>query len=288
MPTNFQAFETGAEVLLMMNTPILNFILLARTAKDSTSFDPSMLYLILALVGLFLLVLLLVFTRARLFPLIKLGIINLRYGRYSYEFLEFFKENNLRNPHNNCIKDEISMHFLTFYRPNKNSLFFNTGIKIEFGDIPFLTTYKRLTKLKGEPECINISKFQNVRVKLIGYNETLQNMKMKSMYYFIGDQFVMGEYHFVDLTKLKTADIIAPLAVKYLKGENVQSDNFYITDPSGDKINYENNGFSITVRYFFRGDVKINETLDSVFVNVNGNGESLIRTMKHEELLNRF
>ncbi|MEI6883366.1 MAG: hypothetical protein WCO02_02665 [Bacteroidota bacterium] len=271
-----------------MNSPTLNFILLARTAKDSTSFDPSMLYLILALVGLFVLVLLLVFTRARLLPLIKLGIINLRYGRYSFEFLEFFKENNLRNPHNNCIKDEISMHFFTFYKPGKNSQFFDTGTKIEFGDTPFLTTFKKMTKLKGEPECINISKFQSMRVRLIGYNETLQNMKMKTMFYFMGDRFVMGEYQFMDLNKLKTADIIAPLAVKYLKGENIVSDNFYISDQSGDKINYEHNGFTITIRYFYRGDAEVNKILDSVFGNVNDNGETLIRTMKHEELLNRF
>lgn len=180
------------------------------------------------------------------------------------------------------------MHFFTFYKPGKNSLFFDTTAKIEFGDIPFLTSFKKLTKIKGEPECINISRFQSIRVRLIGYNETLQNMKMKSMYYFLGDQFVMGEYQFTDLNKLKTADIMAPLAVKYLKGQKIESDNFYITDPSGDKINYEHNGFTITIRYFFRGDARVNQVLDSVFGNVSGNGETLIRTMKHEELLNRF
>lgn len=271
-----------------MKWPLISTILLARTAKDSTSFDPSMLYLILALVGIFLLVLLLVFTRARLFPLFRLGYIRLRYGRFSYEFLEFFKENNLRNPHNNCIKDEISMHFFTFYKPKRDALFFETETKIEFGDIPFLTTYKKLVKIKGEPECINVSRFNDHRVKLVGYNEELEKMKIKCMYYLIGDQFAMGEYHFNDINKIKTADILAPLALKYLKGESVNADDFYITDKSGDKINYENNGFSITVRYLFRGDENINFILDSVFGNISDNGETLIRTMKHEELLNRF
>jgi hypothetical protein len=271
-----------------MNLKILNFILLARTAKDSTSFDPSMLYLILALVGLFIFVLLLVFTRARLFPLIKLGYVHLVYGRYSYEFLEFFKENNLRNPHTNCIKDEISMHFFTFYKPKRDALFFQTDTKIEFGDVPFLTSYKKLIKMKGEPDCINVSRFANNRVKLVGFNESLQNMVMKSMYYFIEDRFVMGEYNFADLIKVRTAEVLASLTGKYLKEENVQSDNFYISDYHGDKINYENNGFSITVRYYFRGDEVVNQILDSVFGNTGENGETLIRTMKHEELINRF
>jgi len=271
-----------------MNSPLFTFILLARTAKDSTSFDPSMLYLILALVGIFVLVLLLVFTRARLYPLLKLGYIRILYGRYSYEFLEFFKENDLRNPHSNCIKDEISMHFFTFYKPKKSALFFQTETKIEFGDIPFLTSYQKLTRIKGEPQCINVSRFNTTRVKLVGYNEELQRLKMKSFYYFMEEQFVMGEYHFTDVTKVKVADVLEPLAVKYLKGESILEDNFYITDPFGDKINFENNGFSITVRYFFRGDNSINNILDSVFQNIGTNGENLIRTMKHEELLNRF
>ncbi|MCX6283563.1 MAG: hypothetical protein NTW31_04925 [Bacteroidetes bacterium] len=271
-----------------MYSPLLNFIFLARTAKDSTSFDPSMLYLILALVGIFLLVILLVFTRARLYPLLKLGYIRIVYGRFSYEFLEFFKENDIRNPHSNCIKDEISMHFYTFYKPKKSALFFQTDTKIEFGDIPFLTTYKRLIKLKGEPECINVSKFNTNRVKLVGFNEELQDMKMKSFYYLMEEQFVMGEYHFIDITKIKIADILGPLLVKYLKDESIQADNFYITDPMGDRINYENNGFSVTIRYYFRGDQAINQILDSIFGNASDNGEALLRTLKHEELINRF
>lgn len=271
----------------MLNQALL-FILLARTAKDSTSFDPSMLYLILALVGLFVFVLLLVLLRNRLFPLLKLFYIRMVYGRYSYEFLEFFKENNLRNPHNNCIKDEISMHFFTFYKPKKDSVIYNTETKIEFGDIPFMTTYHEVVKKKGEPDCINVSKFGNSRVKLVGFNETLQNMSLKSMYYFIEDKFVLGEYHFHDLSKIKVPNILAPLSIKYMKGEKIESDNCFIIDAQGDKINYENNGFSVTIRYLFRGDEKINGILDSVFGNVTGNGETLIRTLKHEELLNRF
>jgi len=271
-----------------MNGPLFNFIFLTRTAKQSSSFDLSMVYLIFALVGLFLLVILLVFTRSRLFPLIRLGYIRLVYGRFSYEFLEFFKKHNLRNPHNNCIKDEISMHFYTFYKSKRDALFFDTDTKIEFGDIPFLTTYKKLIQLKGEPKCINISRFGNSRVKLVGFNKTLHDLKMKTMYYFLGDRFVMGEYLFTDINKVKIADIVAPLTVKYLKGGNIESDNFYITDARGDKINYENNGFSITVRYFFRGDTATNDILDKIFINTGNNGQTLINTMKHEELLNRF
>jgi hypothetical protein len=266
----------------------LNFILLANNTRDSTSFDPGMLYLILALVGIFVLVLVLIFTQSRLFPLIKLGFIRAIHGRFSFEFIEFFKENNLRNPHNNCIKDEISMHFFVFYKPKRNALFFQTETTIEFGEIPFLTSYKKLTQIKGEPDCINIARFNHSRVKLIGFNETLQDMRMKSLFYLIEDQFVMGEYFFSDLNRIKTDDILAPLTRKYLKNEGIQTDNFYITDPFGNKINFENNGFSITIRYITHGDEKLTQLLVSIFGNINGNGDALISTMKQEELLNRL
>ena len=98
----------------------------------------------------------------------------------------------------------------------------------------------------------------------------------------------MGEYHFSDLNKIKTEDILVPLTAKYLRGEPIRADNFYITDQQGDKINYENNGFMIIVHYFFRGDETINQILDSIFATAGDNGETLIRTMKQEELLNRF
>jgi hypothetical protein len=281
------SFHTGI-ILPHGNFSLLNFILLAKAGKDSSAFDPSMIYLVVCLVGLFLLVLFLLFSRAKLFPLVKLGLIRLIYGSYSFEFIEFFKEHNIRNPHNNCIKDEISMHFYVFFKQNRNALFFDTETKIDFGVIPFLITYAKLVKQKGDPDCINIAKFSGSRVKLVGYNETLQNMKMRTMFYFINDLFAMGEYHFPDQHRIKREEILAPLTQKYLKSVDVQSDNFYITDQSGNKIHFENNGFSITMKYFFGGDEKINGILNSVFGNTGGKCDAFISAMKQEELLNKL
>jgi len=280
-------FLSGFKAFYLRFT-LLDFILLAKTGEDGTTFDPSMLYLIIALLGIFVAVLFLLLTRARIFPLIRLGFIRLRYGRYSFEFIEFFKANNIRNPHNNCIKDEISMHFYIFYKPKRDALFFQTETKIDFGKIPFLTSYKKLACSKGEPDCINIARFDHSRVKLVGFNETLQNMKIKTLFYLVEDLFVMGEYHFPDLNRIKADEILTPLTRKYLKNESVHSDNLYITDPSGNKINFENNGFSITIRYLFHGNEKLNSILDSLFGNTGGNGNAFIKTMKQEELLNRL
>jgi len=266
----------------------MNHFLLARTAKDSTSFDSSMLYLIMALVGIFILVLVVVFLRNRVFPLLRLWYISLVYGRYSFEFLEFFKDNNLQNPHNNCVKDEITMHFLVFFRRTKNSAEYLTQSKIEFGDIPFMSTYNHLRKIKGNPDCINITKFSDVRVKLVGYNETLQGMRMKSLHYFIGDTFIMGEYLFADLIRVKPKEIIQSISTKYLNSISPQEDVFYITDSAGNMLNYENNGFSVTIRYLHKGDAQANGILSSAFNFDNEKDIGFMKTLKNEELLNRF
>jgi hypothetical protein len=263
-------------------------ILLARTAKDSTSFDPSMLYLILAIVSLFVVVSLLLFLRKRMIPLFRLWYITARYGKYSFEFLEFFKENDLRNPHNNCIKDEITLRFLPFFKPSRNGVNYKTITPIEFGTIPFLMLYNELMKAKGIPDCINVAKFNDSRVKVIGYNEALQGMKMKSLFYFIDERFMMGEYVFTDLIKVKPAKITGILSAKYLEGKEVTADTVYISDQKANILYFENNGFSICLRYFFSGDHKINEILASVYSIGGDSAENYIRALQNEELLNRF
>jgi|GEM_PF-510851 len=273
----------------MLIGSLIGTIILARTAKDSTSFDPSMLYLILALVGIFVLVLVLIFLRKSLFPFIRLGYISLVYGRYSFEFMQFFKDSNLRSPHNTCIKDEITMHFYCFFRKIKNAGEFQTKANIEYGSVPFMYKYKKMIKTKGSPQCVNVAKFNNARVKVLGYNETIQGMRMKSIHYFINDFFIMGEYIISELQRVKPSSITGTLSSKYLNGFDLSSQEvFYITDPNGNMINYEHNGFSINIRYLFIGDKTTNEILYSVFGDGTKNGIIFMTALKNEDLLNRF
>lgn len=272
----------------MIYNSMVAFILLARTAEGSNSFDWSMLYLIMALVAVFVLVILLIFVRRRIFPLLKLLYITLRYGKYSFEFLEFFKAHDLRNPHNNCIKDEITLRFLPFFKPAKNAVNHRTGKLVEFGDIAFMKPEKDLIKIKGNPACINIAKFHDSRAKVVGYHEVLEGMKMKSLYYFVDDTLIMGEYLFSDLTKAKPATLSALLSAKYLDHREVKEDTIYITDPSGNILYYEYNGFTVCMRYFFACDHRINAILASIYSITNDSAENYIKALQREEVLNRL
>ncbi len=268
--------------------PKLSIIILARTSKDTTSIDPTMMYLVLSLMGVFVFFLILIFLRKTLIPLFNLWYIVLVYGKFSFEFLEFFKANNLRNPHNSCIRDEITMHFLVFFKHIKSAVFYSTKNFLEYGETPFLISYKLLVKKMGNPECINITRFSESKVRVVGYNEIFNGINMKSLYYFIDEKFVMGEYLFSDVHRADPDNIISMLSAKYLDKKEIISDCFYIIDPSGNKLNYENNGFSVNIRYLFLGDERINGILESIFLDGNTSGLGFRKAMKHEELLNRF
>ena len=262
-------------------------ILLSRNAKENSPIDLSMLYLLLALVSFFLVVLLFVFLRRRVVQLFRLWYILLVHGQYSFEFLCFFKDNNLRSPINGCIKDEISQHLLVFFRRIKNSVDFSTETPIDYGDVPFMTTTKSLFKIKGKPDCMKVGIFGDTRFIVAGYNETLQGLKIKSFYFLVSGKFVMGEFMFADLHNVKPENLITTLSKKYLKNIPVANDVFYIMDAQGNQLNYEHNGFAISIKYLYCGDQQTNELLGRLASGENLVGNNQV-SQGHDELLDRF
>ena len=272
----------------MIHTSNISAILLARSPIEGSAFDPAVFILVLSLVSIFFLVLIFVFLRNRVVQLVRLWYISLVYGRYSYEFLTFFKEKNIRSPYNGCIKDEITMHLLVFYRKIKNSQEFQTNTSIDYGQIPFMTSYKNLFKIKGKPDCIKVAILNDIKFMVMGYNETLQGLKMKSMYFFLNDHFVMGEFLFSDLLRLKPVKLVETLSSKYLNGKSIEKDVFYITDTKGNQLNYEHNGFSISIKYLFMGDNTTNVILSGLFAIGGNQPENYLNMLRNEELLDRF
>lgn len=267
---------------------IIPILLLAGTAKDDPSFDSSIISLILALVSLFGLVLIIVFIRKKLIPMLRVWYITLVYGRYSIEYLEFFKENNLRSPHDNCIKDEITLHFMVFFRKIRNAQDFRTSTNIDFGELPFMSSYQLLKKLKGKPYCINVARFPEAKMKVVGYRDNQEGPTMKTLYYFLNDHFVLGEYNISESLHLNSDPFLKKLAFKYLNGIVLKGDVFYIIDPGGNQINFENNGFSIGIRYLYNADQRTNKLLSEMFSDNSAGGTNFRRTLRHEGYLNHF
>lgn len=252
------------------------------------AFDGGFITLVVVIVAIFAIALFAIFLKKNTFPILNLLFIRIFGGKYSFEYLEFFKEHDLRNPLNNCIKDEITLHISVFFKKLKGAAEFKTQTPIEFKDVPFLTSYKTLVNEFGTPHCINIARFGNQRVKVVGYHETFHQKKMKSLFYFLEDVFFMGEFVFSETRRMDPAQVREGIAQKYLDGKELELDTFYIEGPNGNILNFHDNGFFASVKYLYRGDTGINEILNSVFVLTIKNGQAFKNAMIQEELLNRF
>jgi hypothetical protein len=266
---------------------VISSILLAGSLKSGSSMDPGMMYLVMVVISLFIFVILFIFLRKRVVLLVRLWYVTLLYGRYSHEFLTFFKENNLRSPINGCIKDEITLHLLVFYRKVKNAQEFLTNTNIDFGQVPFMSTTKALFNIKGKPDCMKVVTVNDSRFMVAGYNETLQGLRMKSLYFFVNGAFVMGEFSFSELMRLNPANMIKTLSSKYLNGTPVDNDVFYIRDTKGNQLNYEHNGFTVSIKYLYMSDDKTNKVLSSLST-IGELTEYDPIVPGNDELLNRF
>ncbi|MBN1200053.1 MAG: hypothetical protein JXA23_11920, partial [Bacteroidales bacterium] len=95
-------------------------------AQNGGAFDAGFLTLVVAILAIFAIALFAIFLKKNTFPVFNLFFIRIFKGKYSFEYLEFFKKNDLRNPLNNCIKDEITLHVSIFYKPLKGASSYTT------------------------------------------------------------------------------------------------------------------------------------------------------------------
>ncbi|MEI6821066.1 MAG: hypothetical protein WCL51_03970 [Bacteroidota bacterium] len=186
---------------------------------------------------------------------------SLVYGKYSLQYVDLFKKNDLRSPFIPCIKDEFIFHILMFLKKTPKAKTFTTTDNIQFGNIPFTTTYKEVFRSMGIPFCFNSMMVKNHEIKIIGYQEMLNQTKLKSVYFFINDVFVVGEYLFSDVAKIESLNISKILVKKYISESIDKIEEFYIEDSSKNMIYYRDNGFDLSVKYCNYGDSQVRKIL---------------------------
>ena len=111
---------------------------------------------------------------------------------------------------------------------------------------------------------MKVAKVNDVKYMIAGYNGNLQGARMKSIFLFVNDRLVMREFLFSDLLRVKPVNLVETLSAKYLGKNPVTSEVFYITDTNGNQLNYEFNGFSVSIKYLFNGDQATNTILTSL------------------------
>lgn len=181
---------------------------------------------------------------------LKIFITKLTKGEYSTEYVNLFKGNDLRSPHLPCIKDEFIFHIMMFLKKTENVRTFKTSENIQFGNTPFSINYKDIFKRRGIPMCFNALKINDYEIKIVGYQDAVNNSKIKSIYFFVNNIFILGEYSFTDNSVAESINISKILIKKYINESLSNIEEFYIEDSKNNCIHFKDNGFERSVKYF--------------------------------------
>jgi len=171
-------------------------------------------------------------------------------GQYSSEYVNLFKSNDLRSPFAPCIKDEFIFHILMFLKRDPKIKVYKTTENIQFGNTSFHLKYADIFKEKGIPYCFNALTINNYEVKIMGYQDTLQSSKIKSVYFFVNDVFILGEYTFGESSVSESVNISQILINKYISESTKDIDEFFIEDKNNNSIYFKDNGFERSIKYY--------------------------------------
>ncbi len=206
---------------------------------------------------------------------IKVFFTKLRYGAYSLEYVSLFKRNDLRSPYSPCIKDEFIFHIIMYLKNRSDVKTYKTKEPIQFGNLSFDKLYKEVFNTKGIPSCFNALTFNNYKINILGYSDYLQNKKIKSIYYFADSHFILGEYIFTEISFDATLDITKMILDKYSTERNEKIDEFFIEGEDGNCINFNNNGFEISIKYFNNSSTFSRNFYDKAIKNLFSDNEDI-------------
>jgi len=209
-------------------------------------------------------------------------------GKFSYEYVQFYKDHNIRSPFVPCLKDEILMKLIMFLDLNNRSQIFKTHLTIQFGNTKFLEPYHNIYKSKGKPICFNSLKENKIDFKVVGYRENFLEEGIKALYYFVNDKLIMGEYVFLDVSRSNSDNIIELLCKKYEIGLKVETETFYVDDDDNSQIYFENNGFDISIKYFYKKDRESIELLKNVQNNLKINKNKIQKSEYQKQLFDKL
>ncbi len=238
---------------------------------------------------LFLIFAIIVFLAIISYPRIKLFLLKIFYSKYNYRYINVYKKYTNRSPHGYCIKDEFIYHILVFNDRDEKFEKYSTVKEIKFGDVEYFTTYQEIKKQKGKPYCFNSYYLNNkYDIKILGYRDSMYNTTIRVLYYFIDDEFFMGEYVFKGTLADRAKRISKIIHEKYLGRKTEANEKFYIDGPYDSTIHFTDTGFSLIIKYFSNGDKYIKAKLDDICDEYKGIEKKFEKQKHRDELYERL
>jgi hypothetical protein len=192
-----------------------------------------------------LLILVLVFRK-----IIWLKSIQIRYGKYSHQYVKRFKKLTNKNPFPYCFKDDIMPYLRLSFRPNNESLVYRTSNPVLFENTPFSSLRDDVFTQNAKPYCFNIFRISNQELSAYGFINDHISPGAKTVFFFLNDGFCMGEYIIENINEQNVLDISKKLLSDFRITGNLSALCYFIEDDLGRRIYFYENGFTLTIRYF--------------------------------------
>jgi hypothetical protein len=192
---------------------------------------------------------------------VKINLIRMKHGRYSYRYVKQFKKYANKSPFPYCFKDEIMPYLRLSSARRKNTLQLRSDMEILFEGTPYHTNLQDIIKRTEDPGCFNVFMIKNEELRAFGYQKQVFGCTVKAVYFFLGQTFVMGEYIIDDLSGVDIANIAKQLLIQTGTQTTDNLPNFIIDGENKTSVFFYENGFSLIIRYSDLSNDHFNELI---------------------------
>jgi len=187
-----------------------------------------------------------------MFLKLQIWLTGLIFGKYSIQYIEFFRKRDLQPDIRPCLKDHYLPHFFPFFKRVSEAPLLKTRETIQFDDTTFGCLYKKSPFLKRKPETFSAYRIGKDVLTVFGYGGRSFGSKHREIAFFLNNSFVLGEisYSLTKSEKPEIEKIYSELARKYEVNVPDSSKGFYLEDPADSLLYCHNNGFELILSYF--------------------------------------
>ena len=180
---------------------------------------------------------------------LKLKMIQIKHGRYSYEYVKQFKKYTNKSPFPYCFKDDILPYLRVANKKREIIKNFKSEKPCVFENTSFGKSKNEVLTGKADPDCFNIFKIKDAELRSYGYYKNQFGSEAKAVFFFFDKLFFMGEYIFENSRNIDKSVFLSDLISQNDLDQIQTLNQFYVSCRNNTSLFYYDNGFTITIRY---------------------------------------
>ena len=163
-----------------------------------------------------------------------------------------------------CFRSASTLHLDKILFLDDRFPLYPTRQPILIDQLPLASVEKDILRKKGKPTCIHTETIGPYAIKVIGYHERVEHLPVRIVFFLHDHKLCFAEYLFAPTTNspgiptpgkktprnhIQWETIREMVCTRYLPGESIEAESFYIQDPAGNRLLFYFNGISINIKY---------------------------------------